>query len=220
MIITLFMLPEVKWHELNEDRFMKLPRIVPPFEIQQSYLIGAPSQLRNDLRQGTDPVAILVACSDMLCEPDGLDFANPGEVLVIQNAGATIPPPPLFDDPPRASFLKLLSRSIRHIIVCGHIGCGVTSSLLKADDWSQHPIGRFLELIGDRLEALYSDRHQEDLPAILTQEVVLRQLTNLEAYPAVQTRAQEKNLLIHGWVRDAETNTIAFYDPERQQFCL
>lgn len=197
---------------------MDLPPIVAPPEELQDCSIGTIAQLLDDLGQGTNPLAILVICSDMLCQPDELSHANPGEVKMIQNAGAMVPPAPLFDESASTSFQKLLSSSIRHIIVCGHTVCGVVSSLLKTSDWSRHPIGRLIELVSDRMGLFYADRPKEELPAILTQEVVLRHMTNLGEYPEIQEGMQKGNLLIHGWIRDDKTMGIASFDPHHQQF--
>lgn len=71
----------------------------------------------------------MVACSEQGAAPDNVSFAEPGRSVFLQHLAASMPSaqdceqyPPLSCRDIEELFDK---HDFRHVIVCGHLGCGV-----------------------------------------------------------------------------------------------
>jgi carbonic anhydrase len=194
---------------------MQLPILEQCDRQFQAKEFGTISQLVRDLGKGSDPVAIMLTCSELGFEPDQLSHANSGELIVIQTAGGLIHP----DDASDSVDSTLEYLGVQHLIVCGHSECKVFDLLLKPQP--QRPkliIQEMLSNVDGRFRRVYADRPRSEHRLLLIQESVLQQLAQIRQRAAVQLRLQSESLRLHAWVRDDETSTIAVFDVESGQF--
>lgn len=163
----------------------------------------------NRLAKGQQPPLLWIGCSDSRVPANEIIGALPGEVFVHRNIANMV----IHTD---ISMLSVLDYAvnvlkIKHIIVCGHYGCGGVKAAMGnqhiglIDNWIRHikDVYRF---------------HHEELNAITDEnkrfnrfiEVnVKEQVLDLAKTSIVQT-AWENNqpLEIHGWVYDVKDGLV------------
>lgn len=160
------------------------------------------------------PEYLWIGCSDSRVPANEIVGLQPGELFVHRNVANLAPA----QDMNLLAVLQfaLESLKVRHIIVCGHYGCGGVRAVL---DGQRHGI---LDHWMQRVQRLCED-HQTDLDAIQDPETrvnficeknVLAQVRSLSRNPFVTDAWHRgQTLSIHGWVysirdglvRDLET---------------
>lgn len=183
---------------------------------------GSASQLLSVLGQGNDPVAVMLTCWELGGAPDQVSHANPGEIMVIQNAGGLVPVVDAKDEGGSlGSIIYGLSfPAVRHLIVCGHTECKTLGVLLpEAMQRTKNPFHERMQGVSIPFQTTYLDRPARDWIGIIVQEAILQQLANLRSHTYIRSLLQQGNLLMHGWIRDDQSSTITPYDPVAGQFC-
>jgi len=166
-------------------------------------------QFFERLSNGQQPPLLWIGCADSRVPANEIIGAMPGEVFVHRNIANMV----IHTD---MSMLSVLDYAInvlkvKHIIVCGHYGCGGVKAALGnqhyglIDNWIRHikDVYRF---------------HQEELNKIEDEDKrfnrfvevnVMEQVLDLAKTSIVQS-AWEKNqeLEIHGWVYDIHDGII------------
>jgi carbonic anhydrase len=169
--------------------------------------IWVETQLKSDpeffkkLEAGQKPPLLWIGCSDSRVPANEITGTLPGEVFVHRNIANMV----LHTDMSMLSVLDYAVNvlDVKHIIVCGHYGCGgVKAALGNAnigliDNWIRHikDVYRF---------------HKDELNAIADEELrfdrfvevnVMEQVLDLAKTSIVQHAwKNNKNLWIHGWV--------------------
>lgn len=166
---------------------------------------------------------LLFACSDHGTAPDNVSFATPGRMMIVQHLGASIPRVSDCEKGlDRADVLNLLlEKPIDKIIVCGHLGCGVIPTWLKATA-EDRDTGKFRErfmqgTLKPVLQA-YPGVTGQDLIDCLVHEHVLVQLDNLATHEEIDSRLRSGTLKLHGWVVDDESARISSFEPTNNSF--
>lgn len=173
-----------------------------------------------------DHDTLMIACSEQGAAPDNVSFAKPGRMMILQHIGASIPSQTECELHEGLSFdevEKMFDRyQFRHVIICGHLGCGVIRRWLQPSIEGHTDIGSF------RLRFEKTTRHLVDnnyAPDTATERVtlmicehVLCQVENLITHPCVMERVQARNTSFHGWVVDDQTARVFGYDAEESAF--
>lgn len=161
------------------------------------------------LANGQQPPLLWIGCSDSRVPANEIIGAVPGEVFVHRNIANMV----IHSDMSMLSVLDFAVNvlKVKHIIVCGHYGCGGVKAALGnqqiglIDNWIRHikDVYRFhsteLNLITD--EAKRFDRFVE----VNVQEQVL----DLAKTSIIQTAwRNEQELEIHGWVYDIKDGIV------------
>ena len=60
---------------------------------------GVQEQFRNLVRDGQHPSILFIGCSDSRLVPYLLTGTGPGELFIVRNVGAFVPPYPVFNTP-------------------------------------------------------------------------------------------------------------------------
>jgi carbonic anhydrase len=147
------------------------------------------------------PEFLWIGCSDSRVPANVITGLEPGEVFVHRNVGNIVHRGDL-------NLLSVLefaveSLDVKHIIVCGHYGCG---GVRAAVDGHRHGvIDHWLQPIRDAAEA-----HDRELEQIDNRETRLdrlceicvgEQVASLSRTPIIQSAWKRgKQLSIHGWV--------------------
>ena len=149
------------------------------------------------------PEILWIGCSDSRVPANQITGLQPGEVFVHRNIANVVPR----EDVNSASVIQfaVTSLKVRHIIVCGHYGCGGVQAAFKdqledpLEIWVEH-IRRIRAAHEDELAALEDDQQRWRRLCELN---VLEQVDNLARLRVVR-RAWEKGekLVIHGWIYD------------------
>jgi carbonic anhydrase len=199
---------------------MNLPLLEPCKHVLPADEFDTRSQLLADIGQGDDPIAVMLTCSELGYAPDQVSHANPGEIMIIQNAGGLVPAANTEDAFIKSVIYGLSLSTVRHLIVCGHTECKTLGLLLvKETQGKKNPFDNLMQCVGERLHTTYRDRPAREWLGIVIQETILQQIANLRSHAYIQSRLRQAELLLHGWIRNDQTSTITAYDAVTGQFC-
>lgn len=163
----------------------------------------------HESSQGQTPPFLCISCSDSRVSPNLITGTEPGEIFVHRNIANLVQE----DDPNSQSVLQYAIQvlRVRHIIVCGHYGCGGVQA--AAEGGTAGPLDRWLEPIRRtyRSKRAFIDaaRSQEERLNLLAEENVRAQVRTLKKNLYVQERlAAGDDLQIHGWIYDLKTGFL------------
>lgn len=162
----------------------------------------------ENLAKEQKPEVLYIGCSDSRVTAEELMGAAPGEVFVHRNISNVISNLDL-------SAMSVINYAIshlevKHIIVCGHYGCGGVLAAMESKDLGI--LNPWLRNIRDVYRM-----HKEELNAIqdidlryrrLVELNVFEQCVNLIKTADVQIAVKKYGLTIHGWVFDMETGKL------------
>ncbi len=180
------------------------------------------------LAEGQSPDTLLITCSDSRVVPELITSHDPGELFVMRNVGNLVPPANVdgasTGDLSEASAIEyaVLALQVRHLVVCGHSGCGAMKAALTRQPMAAMPnLGRWLHHTASAvfrleqegpLDSRWSTHDQ------LSQLNVLVQLEHLATYPIVRERLADGSLYLSGWWFDIGQGEMLAYQRERRLF--
>ena len=175
---------------------------------------------RQLVEQGQSPGTLFIGCSDSRVMPDLLLGTGPGELFVVRNVGAFVPPfeaDDQFHGTSAAIEYAVLVLSVTDIVVCGHSHCGAVRALYDDPDPAAPHIRRWLSLGRD---ARIETDGEPDAATLRRSERrnVAAQLQRLLTYPMVRERAEKGTLSLHGWLYVIEDGQVLGLDVESGQF--
>jgi carbonic anhydrase len=149
---------------------------------------------------GQAPHYLWIGCSDSRVPSTQIVGLKPGDVFVHRNVANLVAP----DDLSCLSVVEFAVSvlKVRHVIVCGHDGCGGVQAAL--DGLEQGRVGRWVKPIRELKE-----RARDQLTGLergaalkrLCELNVLRQLRNLcDTEPVRKAWSEGQDLTIHGWI--------------------
>lgn len=160
------------------------------------------------LREGQEPRVMVIACSDSRVDPAQVFDVDPGEIFVVRNVAALVPP---FETTPghhgvsaalefAVQFLK-----VREIVVMGHGLCGGCKAALTQSMRGEEPgrggfIADWIEMLDDAREQVVAEHGAEGRPAerAMEQEAVKVSLANLRTFPCVAELEAQGRLRLRG----------------------
>lgn len=163
----------------------------------------------QELASGQTPPFLYIGCSDSRLPLTNFTRTEPGELFVHRNIANQVS---LTD----INFLAVLEYAIshlevKHIIVCGHYGCGGIKAALEGntigiiDNW----VNPIRELYLQKQEEIDALPTREERLNFLTEINVLAQVKNLYQTSIIRKALYEKNApMIHGWVLNIGTGLI------------
>ena len=156
------------------------------------------------LAEGQSPRVMVIACSDSRVDPTQIFASGPGEMFVVRNVAALVPPYETSAGPHGVSAaLEFAVTQLEgaELVVMGHGFCGGCAAALTGQfDDAAHGEGHF---IADWIEMLRPARdkvraeHGEDYRA-MELEAVRVSLANLRTFPWVREREADGRLKLHG----------------------
>lgn len=162
-------------------------------------------QLAN---QGQHPKVLWVGCSDSRVVPEFIVNADAGDLFVMRNIANIIPPSDA-QDICTSSVLEYAVRElmVKHIVVCGHTGCGGITALVK----EMPNNSRVSEWLKYASKAKIKNNNG-DAPDILQtiKNNILLQAEHLLTFDFI--RENSNHLEIHKWLYDMHTGEISYYE--------
>lgn len=161
------------------------------------------------LSKGQSPEYLWIGCSDSRVPAESITGTDPGEMFVHRNIANMV----VHSD---MNMLSVLSYAVdvlkvKHIIVCGHYGCGGVMAAMKnqqfglIDNWLRH------------IKDVYRHHHKE-LDAIENEDLRARRLVEVNVQEQVHDLGKtsivqnawkrEQPLHLHGWVYDIHDGLI------------
>lgn len=183
---------------------------------------------RKLVEEGQSPSVLFIGCADSRVVPDLLTDTGPGDLFIVRNVGAFVPPfepDGAFHGTAAGIEYAVLMLGVTDIVVCGHSHCGAVASLYGEPDPRAPHITRWLELGREaRVEAgeagSGSDAEGPDRDTLFRteQRSVALQLERLFTYPFVRERVDAGTLSLHGWHYVIEEGRVLALDVERDAF--
>lgn len=193
---------------------------------QRAYFRQHETELLKLAKEGQNPKALFIGCSDSRVIPDLMVQSKPGDLFVMRNVGNFVPPyKPDEDFHATATAIEYAVSVLKvsEIIICGHTHCGACQALFEdLSDPSLIHTRKWLSLgesaKQNAVAALGGDADREQLLRLTEKFSLLQQVDNLLTYPYVNKLVKEDKLFIHAWYYDIETGRIRYYDPEQKRF--
>lgn len=167
---------------------------------------------------GQHPKTLFIGCSDSRLVPYLLTGTGPGELFIVRNVGAFIPP---YDGShglhgtTAAIEFAVLSLKVERIVVCGHSQCGGIRAAYEGVPDEAVALKAWLKLVQEALLPVQSS--PEALRRTEQRSVVL-QLERLMDYPMVRRAVEAGALTLHGWHYVIEDGEIHIFDAQQGDF--
>lgn len=193
---------------------------------------GELPQYRGRLAQlaalGQSPRAMVIACCDSRVSPEAIFSAGLGELFVVRNVAAVVPPysPDAKHHGTSAAIeFALLGLSIPNIIVMGHSRCGGIKAYIEASFDPERRggdfIGPWMDLISgarERAVERFGEQTGEALARAVEEEGIRTSIKNLRTFPEIARREAEGTLIIHGVHLDVTNGDLRVLDNRDDEF--
>ena len=170
------------------------------------------------MAQGQHPKTLFIGCSDSRLVPYLLTGAGPGELFLVRNVGAFVPP---YDGShglhgtTAAIEYAVLNLQVERIIVCGHSHCGAIRAAYDGAPDEARALQAWLKLAQ---EALLPVQSSPEALLRTEQRSVVLQLERLMDYPMVRREVEAGRLTLHGWHYVIEDGEIHVFDARQAGF--
>jgi carbonic anhydrase len=173
----------------------------------------AEAERYRELARGQAPQTAIVACADSRVDPASIFSAAPGELFVVRNVAALVPPCEeggTYHGTSAAIEFAVTELKVANVVVMGHGMCGGIAAALAAVE--DRPLGRFVRPWVELLAQVRAELLERGEPAdmasrqkALERLAVQQSLTNLTSFPFVNAAVAEGRLVLHGaWFSIAE----------------
>lgn len=166
------------------------------------------------LAQAQNSRTMVIGCADSRVDPATIFSAAPGELFIVRNIAALVPPfeeTGSYHGTSAAIEFAVTSLNVENILVLGHGMCGGIAAALEAAE--QRAVGRFIkswvELIAESRDELLDLEHiePEARQKALERIAIQVSLSNLTTFPFISDAMEDGRLALHGaWfsIADAE----------------
>ena len=171
-------------------------------------------KLKTLALKGQTPKALFITCSDSRFDPNLISSSELGDLFILRNIGAFIPPYDLdefFSGTIAVIEYAVLVLNLSNIIICGHSHCGACESLFK-DLKDMRYIQKWLNLgMRAKEEVLknFKDNLSRDELLRQTEKVSVKiQMENILTYPFINNLVEDGKLKLHTMYYDLDTGKI------------
>ncbi|MEY4720801.1 MAG: hypothetical protein RIQ46_526 [Pseudomonadota bacterium] len=160
------------------------------------------------LRDGQQPRVMIIACSDSRVDPSQIFDVDPGEIFVVRNVAALVPP---FETTPghhgvsAALEFAVQVLKVKKIIVLGHGMCGGCKAALTQELAGTEPgeggfIADWIGLLDEARDRIAHAHGTEGRPAerAMEEEGVRVSLANLRTFPCIRRKERDGELKLRG----------------------
>lgn len=197
---------------IGDELLMRLRRF------QSNYFPRHRQRFQDLVADGQHPRTLFIGCSDSRLVPYLLTGAAPGELFIVRNVGAFVPP---YDGShglhgtTAAIEFAVLSLKVQEIVVCGHSHCGAIRVAYEGAPAEAVALGAWLHLAD---EALLPVQAGPEAFRRTEQRAVVLQLERLMDYPMVRRAVEAGELTLHGWHYVIEDGEIHVFDAQQGGF--
>lgn len=162
----------------------------------------------RELREGQEPQVMIIACSDSRVDPAQIFDVDPGEIFVVRNVAAMVPP---FETNPghhgvsAALEFAVQVLKVKEVVVMGHGMCGgckaaLTQSLKGTEPGEGGFVADWIALLDDVREEVVANHGTEGRAAerAMEQAGVRASLTNLRTFPCIRRKEASGELRLRG----------------------
>ena len=179
---------------------------------------GVQEQFQNLVRDGQHPTILFIGCSDSRLVPYLLTGTGPGDLFIVRNVGAFVPPydgSSGYHGTSAAIEFAVLNLQVSRIVVCGHSHCGGIRALYEEVPPLAKNLAAWLEL---GREAVLPVCTSPEALRRTEQRAVVLQLERLMDYPMVRQQVDAGRLSLHGWHYVIEDGEVHVFDVHSGSF--
>lgn len=179
---------------------------------------GVQAKFEGLVRDGQHPTILFIGCSDSRLVPYLLTGTGPGELFIVRNVGAFVPPydgSAGYHGTSAAIEFAVLNLKVSRIVVCGHSHCGGIRALYGEVHPQAKNLAAWLEL---GREATLPVQLSTEALRRTEQRAVVLQLERLMGYPMVRDQVEAKKVSLHGWHYVIEDGEVHVFDVKSGQF--
>ena len=161
-----------------------------------------------ELSEGQQPRIMVIACADSRVDPAHIFDVRPGEIFVVRNVAALVPP---FETSPghhgvsAALEFAVQVLKVREIVVMGHGMCGgcqaaLTQELRDAEPGQGGFIANWIDMLDNAREPVARELGTTGRTAerAMEQAAVKVSLANLRTFPCIQEKEKRGSLTLRG----------------------
>jgi carbonic anhydrase len=192
----------------------------------RSYFRSGDDLYKNLVRDGQAPETLVIACSDSRTDPAIVMNSRPGDMFVVRNVAAIVPPyktDSMHHGTSAAIEFAVRTLKVKHIVVMGHSLCGGIQALESLDSFqTQYEfLPQWVSIGASALEKVATKMKgasKEEKRCALEQGVVLVSLKNLMTFPWIRSEVEAGRTQLHGWYLDISSGRLLRYDPATEKF--
>lgn len=174
---------------------------------------GVQDRFQHLVDDGQHPSILFIGCSDSRLVPYLLTGTGPGELFMVRNVGAFVPPhdgSAGYHGTAAAIEFAVLKLNVDRIVVCGHSHCGGIRALYEGVDAEAAPnLAAWLDL---GREAVLPVQLTAEALRRTEQRAVVLQLERLMDYPMVRRQVDANRIALHGWHYVIEEGEVHVFD--------
>lgn len=162
----------------------------------------------EQLREGQEPKVMVIACSDSRVDPAQIFDVDPGEIFVVRNVAAMVPPYETAKGQHGVSAaleFAVQFLGVKHVVVMGHGHCGGCQAALTQSLHGK-PLGQggfvaeWIGMLDDVRDDIVREFGTTGRAAERAMEhaAVKKSLEQLRTFPCVQEKEAAGSLALHG----------------------
>ena len=180
------------------------------------------------LREGQQPEAMIIACSDSRVDPSQIFDVDPGEIFVVRNVAALVPP---FETSPghhgvsAALEFAVQVLKVKEIVVMGHGMCGgckaaLTQELQGAEPGEGGFVADWISLLDEARKPVADEFGIQGRSAEreMEQAAVRVSLDNLMTFPCIRRKVGRGELRLRGAFFAISDGVLHLMDDESGRF--
>lgn len=159
----------------------------------------------EELSKGQSPQVMVISCSDSRVDPAQILDVAPGEIFVVRNVAAMVPP---YETTPgqhgvsAAVEFAVQFLNVKEILIMGHGACGGCQAALTRSLHGQAPgsggfVGHWVSMLDETRDQVVAE-HGEEAQLEMELAAVRQSLANLRTFPFVAEKEQAGELSLHG----------------------
>ncbi|HEY4124052.1 MAG TPA: carbonic anhydrase [Rhizomicrobium sp.] len=168
-------------------------------------------------KKGQNPDYLVIACSDSRADPATIFGAGPGELFVIRNVAAIVPPYEEgggYHGTSSAIAFAVLQLNVKYIVVMGHAQCGGVAAARDMRSAESTPfLGSWIKLLEPAVEKCHG-HDQIDLE----RETIRLSLERLMTFPFIAERVKQGALSLQGARFGIADGKLEVLDPASGKF--
>ncbi len=182
----------------------------------------------QELSAGQSPKVMIIACSDSRVDPAQIFDTSPGEIFVVRNVAALVPPFETgggYHGVSAALEFAVTQLKVEEVVVMGHGACGGCKAALDQTFADSVPgeggfISNWIALLKPAREKVKAagHAHAHDAETAMEQEGVKVSLANLRTFPFVEEAEKSGALELHGSHYAIESGLLHLLDEDTGQF--
>lgn len=174
------------------------------------------------VEEGQSPEICLIACSDSRVDPSLILGAKPGDLFVVRNVAALVPPyepDSAYHGTSAALEFAIQGLRVKHVVVMGHERCGGIQALVDGEEKGGDFIKGWMSLARPALEASKEKFHDNDeVTRCCEQSAVRLSLENLRTFPWINEAEKQGRVALHGWYFDLRNGQLFALDEQTKNF--